>query len=574
MKYFNSTNASFCLCLTLFSCSSLEKIKIPPANYANDNPLTYPPSVIAASVVIPLKDIETKANEIAEQGYSDEDSGEFHEQYRAKTKNPLYDPNKWLYTNNPFYDPNKWIEICVAVCIKTKNPAYSPNKKIKTKNSLYDPNKWLYANTVAVNIGYTWSYKVSKFADKQIHFTSLVDDTLRLTLPIELKGSVGFKGDGAEVLSLTKKNLKAGIELYVDTKIDLTTDWCPVINLDYNYRWLSEPKLELADDLWVSLEAPLNIVNMLKKSDIKDAIKNAIDCDKIKGVAKNKLRPIAIPLTDDKNNLPDVLKGIGNYYFNAKLNSLETTGFKLNNSNLILGVTASINTFVSEDEISSEGFKLPPLKLTDKPPVNYLSATVPAIVSYKELEKLINQESIINKINKEMVNEIAKVNKFEMYPTGDALTIKVNLTVKSKENKFLEFLAKFPIVGTLFDTTGDVYLTSNPVFKNKELKLENVSFGINVNNDIYPVLGSAFKGLIISTIESKVKYNLSKFIAQAEKGIPELAAEKLKETKGISLKLIDTIVNPNESVMIKEKELAVILALMTGFEADINLSEL
>ncbi|MCI2286173.1 DUF4403 family protein [Colwellia sp. MSW7] len=333
-------------------------------------------------------------------------------------------------------------------------------------------------------------------------------------------------------------------------------------------------KIEPADELWVNLKAPLNIVNMLKKSDLKDAIKNAIDCDKIKGVAESKLGPIAIPLTADKAKLPDILKGIGDYYFNAKLNSLETTGLKLNNGNLILGVIASINTFVSENEIISKGFKLPPLKLTDKPPVNYLAATLPAIVSYKELEKLINQESTITKINEEMINEIAKVNKFEIYPTGDALTIKVNLTVKSKENKFLKFLANFPILGTLFDTSGDVYLTSYPVFKNKELRVENVNFGLNVNNDIYPVLGTAFKGLIISTIESKIKYNFSKFMTEAEKGIPNLVSEKLKDTKGISLKLIDTIVDTNESVIIREKELAVILSLKTGFEADVNLSEL
>ncbi|MCI2286172.1 DUF4403 family protein [Colwellia sp. MSW7] len=244
MKYFNSTNVLFCLCFTLFSCSSLEEIQIQPESYANDNPLTYQPSVISASVVIPLKDIEQKANELAEQGYSDEDSDEFHEQYRAKTKNPLYDPNKWLYTNNPLYNSRKWLKACfLGGCIKTKNPAYNPTKKIKTKNPLYDPNKWLYADTVAVNIGYTWAYKVGKFADKKIQFTSLVDNTLRLTLPIELKGSVGFKGDGAKALSLTKKNLSAGIELYVDTKIDLTTNWCPIIDLDYSYKWLSAPKL-------------------------------------------------------------------------------------------------------------------------------------------------------------------------------------------------------------------------------------------------------------------------------------------------------------------------------------------
>jgi hypothetical protein len=575
MKYLSCVPVCFYLCLILSSCSSIDEIKIPPANYANDNPLTYKPSVISASVILPLKDIERKANELAEQGYSGEDSDEFHEQYRAKTKNPLYNPNKWMYTKNPFYNGRKWLKACIlGACAVTKNPAYDPKKDIKTKNPAYNPNKWLYADTVEVDIGYTWAYQVEKYDNKKIQFTLLKDDVLRLTLPIELKGSVGFKGDGAKVLSLTKKNLHAGIELYVDTKINLTKDWCPVLNIDYDYEWLSDPKLELADDLWVSLKAPLDIVNMLKKSDIKNAIKSAIDCDKIKGVVESKLGPVAIELTKDRTNFPNILKGIGDYYFNAKLNRLETTGLKLNNGNLSLGINASINTFVSEKEISAEGYILPPLILVDKIPINYLAATVPAIVSYKELESLINKESLIKMINETMIDEIAKVDKFEFYPTGDALTVKVNLTVRSKENKYLAFLAKFPILGGLFDTSGDIYLTSNPIFKDNELRLDNVNFGLNVDSEIYPVLSAAFKGLIVSILESEINYDFSDFVAQAEKAIPALVAEKLNDTKGISLKLIDTVVESNEAVIVRENELAVILALMTGFEANINLSEL
>ncbi len=575
MRYFSSVAASFCLCLGLSSCSTIDEIKIPPANYAHDNPLTYKPSVISASVVIPLKEIEKKANELAEQGYSGEDSDEFHEQYRAKTKNPLYNPNKWIYTKNPFYNGRKWLKACfLGSCAKTKNPAYNPKKKIKTKNPAYSPNKWVYADTVAVNIGYTWAYQIDKFDDKRIEFTSLKNNVLRLTLPIELKGSVGFKGDGAKVLSLTKKNLRAGIELYIDTKIDLTKDWCPVLNIDYDYEWLSEPKLELADDLWVNLKAPLDIVNMLKKSDIKDTIKSAIDCDKIKGVIESKLGPVALKLTEDKDKYSEVLKGIGDYYFNAKLKSIETTGLRLNNGNLSLGITASINTFVSENEIKSEDFELPPLILVDKAPINYLAATLPAIASYEELEKLVNKESVIKMINEEMIDEIVKVNKFELYPTGDALTVKANLTVRSKENKFLAFLDRFPILGGLFDTSGDVYLTSKPIFVDNELRLDNVNFALNVDSEIYPLLGTTFKSLIISIIESEVKYDFSDYLLQAEKTIPILVADKLKGTKGISLKLIDTVVESNEAVIIRKSELAIILALVTGFEANINLSEL
>jgi hypothetical protein len=177
-------------------------------------------------------------------------------------------------------------------------------------------------------------------------------------------------------------------------------------------------------------------------------------------------------------------------------------------------------------------------------------------------------------INETMIDEIAKVDKFEFYPTGDALTVKVNLTVRSKENKYLAFLAKFPILGGLFDTSGDIYLTSNPIFKDNELRLDNVNFGLNVDSEIYPVLSAAFKGLIVSILESEINYDFSDFVAQAEKAIPALVAEKLNDTKGISLKLIDTVVESNEAVIVRENELAVILALMTGFEANINLSEL
>ena len=239
----------------LASCSifrNYRTITTKPENYFSANLIEQDTSLVSFDLKVDYKSIEQKVNELFSTPISDSESGEFDQQYQAKTKNIAYDPVEWIKTKDPFYHPNKWIKVNVIIgTIKEKDPFYHPNKWIKTKNPKYDPNKWIYAKTVRVQVGYKYDYTIQK--RQNIKFESIGTNTLRVIIPIDVEGSVGFRGDGAKLLALNKKNVKTKVDVYIDTKISFDSNWCPNVQSKINHKWVSDPKIEIAGGVWLSL---------------------------------------------------------------------------------------------------------------------------------------------------------------------------------------------------------------------------------------------------------------------------------------------------------------------------------
>lgn len=533
--------------LLLFNCSlfrNYAKITTKPEKYFSASISEPDTSFVSFSLNVDYKSIEEKVNSLFSEPISSSESGEFSEQYTAKTKNIAYDPVKWIKTKDPRYNPKKWLKTRIfGRKIKTRNPLYHPNKWIKTKNPKYDPNKWIYAKTVKVQVGYNYGYTVKK--RQNIKFENVGTNTLRITIPLDISGSVGFKGEGAKLLSLTKKNIKTKVDVIVDTQISFDSNWCPIVKSNIDHKWVSDPKFEIAGGVWLNLKLPADIGLTFKEREIEKDISNKINCDQLTNELKKWIKPSSTKLTDLANPL----------YLNINPKNFYLSDLLVDDSNLNLKFASKLIIGVGTKKLyGSETRELPKLEKNSFKE-NLIALTVPLSVEYKSLEKELNDRLKSNPLSFEEKNTKIEILEFEAYPSGEELTIGVKIKAKLP-NKILS-------------TKGDIYLTAKPNIENKMFALENITFSIGLDNEIYALFGAIFKKKITRFIYTATKKDLSTDFVKVENIIKSGLEEQLKKNNNIQIET-GKIIFDIPTIQINKEEFTIPLRLLSGAEITVK----
>ncbi|KIX20185.1 hypothetical protein SY27_13635 [Flavobacterium sp. 316] len=531
----------------LTSCSIFRKYKTittKPNHIFSNKIMGQDTSLFSFDLKIDYKTIEAKINEQFSQPITDNETGEFKKQYKAKTKNPLYNPTEWLKTKDPLYHPNKWIKIKIlGKTIKTKDPLYHPNEWIKTKNPLYDPNEWIYADVVDITVGYKYEYSIEK--RETIRFENIGNDILRIIIPLDITGSVGFTGEGAQLFSLDKKNVKAKIDFYVDTKISFNPNWCPLVESKISHKWISDPKIEIVGGIWLNLKLPANNVLKNKEKEIEKEIATKIECERLITEIKKWVKPSSLQLT----NLSDHL------YLNVNPQKFYLSDLMIDESNLNIKFATKLLTGISTKKLyNDEPYELSNLEkyAFEK---NLIALTVPISIQYKTLQNILNLQ--LKKEGLNFSNDKAKieVEEFEIYPSGENITIGVKLTAKIK--------------GNILSTKGKVYLSAKPVIDNKQFELENISFSTVLDNELYPILGTIFKNKLTRFISSKTKRDLKDDFTKAENIVENKLKEQLHKVNNMDIKT-EKIIFDIPYIAIQEHDFVIPVRLATGVEIKVK----
>ncbi len=528
-----------------------------PERASSQKNYEVPESAIATQVKINYKDVESVVNDLFDKPFSDSGTGEYREKYQAKTKNPLYDPVEWIKTKNPLYNPTKWIKV---FGIKTKNPLYNPTKWIKTKNPKYDPNKWIYADVVEIQIGYRYQYSIAR--RERITLEAIGNDKLRIAVPLSIDGNVGFRGDLAKIGQVDKKNIKAKANVRMDVGVDLGADWCPKVDANLDIQWVSGPAIEIAGGVWLDLQIPTRLTTPEFEKEAENALENAIDCRGIRDQVAQFVRPSSIELSGPVENM----------FLNIEPLSVSTSGLILDQEYLRLQVASTLNIEVADTpSAGTDGYELPSLAI-DNNPANFLRIGLPLRIRYSELEAALNQElDPINRSIAELVEngstgvadeiERLEVVGFELYPSGDSITVGVAVVFKATKD--------------IFSAKGRLFLSAKPVISASGLfELADVRFTTLVDNPIYPVILSIAQEVTVARIEDLARIDLAPTI---EYGKSELLARiqgQLDQVNGLDLTIEEITVDPSQDFATHEEYLSKRVYIHSGFEAEIKVREL
>nr|WP_315174299.1 DUF4403 family protein [uncultured Flavobacterium sp.] len=565
MKTTVTLYALLIVAIVLTSCKSYKEITKKPERLSDDVEFPSYESDIALALKVDLSTLENKLNEVLKNGYSLSDEGNFEYRSWIKTKDPLYNPNKLIKTKDPLYHPNEWFKTkdplhhphkwqrimgIKTKCpfyhpnewIKTKDPLYHPNEWIETNNPLYHPNEWIETKGPAVSIGY--KYDVDFELKENIKLSYVDDNTLKISIPISFKGTVGLKGNAASTLSLNKKNFDGEIQFLVNTSFSITPEWCPKIGLVVTHSWISNPQIEILDNIYISLTGLTDKKLKEIENNVSNLINQQVKCEMIRDIVKERWKYYGI-------SLPALANG-KQYQLNINPSKASLSGLKVYKDTL--GLYVGIKGNVSfNDNIVNTTSSLPILE-NQTETTSKVKAFLPLLIKYDDIEHTANQYLKDNDVVLKpdiILKKKAKIKLIEMncYPNGDEVVVGVKIK------------AKLP--GNLFPVSGWVYLLGKPVMtENKKFELQNIDFSMTVDNKFYPTIATLFKPLLIDEIKKQTTRDLTDSIASIKKKLLEKAKSFQHNDLGVSIQDIDLGI---DNIILDKDEIAIIAEFNSKF---------
>lgn len=499
------------LLLSFSSCKVFKTITDIPERYVSKPAWGNEESEINFKVVQPLDDLYAELKKFETLKYSDQSAEKVEDievPIVAKTKNPLYNPKKWIKTRNPLYNKKKWLKACIfGKCAKTKNPAYNPTKWIKTKNPAYSPNKWM---SVTASIPTIQGYKIKAAVAGKIKFTTYDGNKFNFVVPIETSGNITLITAIPFAPPIIRTPFDGKLNIEMDVSVDIDENWCIKVNPNSKFTWTKKLKLYFSYGLG-ALEVDLTdlanpqIEKML--SDIEDDIKKSLDCQKLKNDVSKQWKTRVFDIDNDFKAVA-VPKEIGLAQLQADKNAINLYGS--------IKTEVKVTNDISEIE---EAGNLPKLKIqeTKNPAINL---SVPVEISYKYLESQLKQNFEKLPIGDEdsALRGNITIKKIELFPSGKELGIKVKF--KTKTNFGLTNVkATSYFTGRLKHINKQPKNINDTLIKNQEhyltFELKKLAFNEFGNGKDKAVLALGYKS-IKKSIEDMDDIEITEDIRKAE----------------------------------------------------------
>lgn len=205
-------------------------------------------------------------------------------------------------------------------------------------------------------------------------------NTIRISTKIVAKGKGGFRGDGAKLLGLDKKNFRAAANAFVDLSFSVDKNWCPVVSVKADYSWTDRPKVEVVSKAWVDLSG-------LVKNKLDDQLKamgreaaKAISCDDLKKEVVKIWRTQSFPV--DIPNAPSQL------FVNVTPSEAGFSGLVTDDKSAHIGLSIKSSIEVSDKAIKESTLPLPELKAISAQSSD-ISLAIPFTVELSELSTIL-----------------------------------------------------------------------------------------------------------------------------------------------------------------------------------------
>lgn len=409
-----------------FSCRTYKEITTVPKKYVDEREYIIDESFINFSAEADLETLNETLSKFKNKKftYFQPDEVKFENLMVIKTKNPLYDPNKWIKTKNPTYNKHKWYKKCAIVCIKTKNIFYDPKKWIKTKNPKYSPNKYTVIEKKHAVLS---SYQVDAKVNGDIKLTRHDKNSLNLKIPIKVSGWVVYASSEIPLPTIVKTPYKGKLTIDADITFKTTEDWCIKIIPKVNYHWNSKLKLDFTQGLKL---IEIDVTKLIKDNlndmmdDFEEDLENSIDCEDIKNSIANEWKVRSEKITDDQYA---IIKPI-----ELSMSHIIVTKEKIG---LYGGVRAEVSVKPDQNNLPTIE-ELPPLKIIE-PVTPSISLSIPVETKYDFINKSIldyfNQFPLEIENEKYNIKGEIKVLKVTTFPSGKNLGFKMKFETQTNK---------------------------------------------------------------------------------------------------------------------------------------------
>ncbi len=411
--------------------------------------------------------------------------------------------------------------------------------------------------------GCRWSGNINRNGEAQL---SRANNSTRISQALSITGSAGVRGDLASLLSLSGKNFSASLNPTFDLTFDLNDQWCPVVGVTPHQQWVSNASVEIigrscvginlgplghpqtcAGPVNISLASEANDAISENMSSITESIKTSIPCNAIKSIIGNHWRTMSFPI-----NLPDN----DPLHLNIELKSAAFSGLIPVNDGLQFTVDAGVVTKIESDAIESKVLPLPKLGRIGNTDSN-LKVHLPAQIPFSRIAESLNVQFLNNDIIDELGSGNIKiqVNDITVYP--------------SNENLVLGLSIKASLPGSLFTTTGWVYLIGVPRIENNGtgIFIDDLKFGSVLDSEFWNVVSSLFNGKIKTTLIKNSKIDLDPLLKEYQQKVSDQISSINIDGLTISSDVTKILA---ENIRVFDRGLSITLILGSTFDVSIS----
>lgn len=340
--------------------------------------------------------------------------------------------------------------------------------------------------------------------------------SLRVAVPINFDGSAGFSGDLARMVSLHRKNFRGAISAWVDLKVDVGEDWCPKLDGEATYNWITPARIEVLPNAWVRVDSLVDGELRSELAKLTKAMNGAIDCQEVrKEVAKAwSVRSVELPAFSG---------------FQANLSvepvSVGFSGVKVFSDRVELGFQTTANVVVSDRASEQKELALPALRRVEHT-AGRLQLATPLKVTYESINQALN-DGLRGKdfsSNTPAGKVTAKVLGLNVYSSGEDLVVGVRF--------------KAAVPGRWLDVSGEVYLYGQPAVDSsgQVVSIDNLRFSRILDHQLWALVSAVFEKEIRETISKQARFEVGPLLESAKEMLDEQLRE-LHSREGVSITL-------------------------------------
>lgn len=389
-----------------------------------------------------------------------------------------------------------------------------------------------------------WKYTVQR--QGPISITGQ-DDYVVLGVPMRFFGDAGIGGDVARALNLNAMDFAGAMNMQIRLKLDLNSDWCPVIDTDVSYEWTQTPKLEWTAGIDFNLKDKVDKAIAKQLASMQNLAANAVDCEEFRNNIQSQWKQYSIPI-DIPNS--DTL------YLNIEPNGFSFSGIRTEQDKLGLAFSLDAQTSVQPQALETESLALPALTRTEYQ-AGDTRFNVLIRASYTQLQALASEKIVGQTFSESSPAGDVSVSVDTIELSGNPVGVTLNLG----------FRAKLP--GKKLETPGNVYLTATPVVDafTQTVKLSDISLSNVIDDTLWNALASVFNKKIIAELESKAVLEIGPKLNEVSTLLEQQLADPAR-TGGLNISAPQVSVFL-EKLIPEQENLAALVRVETQLDIDV-----
>lgn len=327
-------------------------------------------------------------------------------------------------------------------------------------------------------------------------------DFIRLTVPLDFKGSVKYRG-----WIRPSTSAKGSADLHADFYITIGEDWQPRLKVKTGYTWNRKPRLDLGL-FKVSLADRMG--KEIEKKLIKAAQRLEEKANKtwnLRADAEEKWRELHEPrqLRDE----PPV-------WLSTDPQSVFLEPIYSDKKNLYLkfGMTARLATVLGPEPPPAAYKPLPPLQ-SKSTEASGFAIRLPVLVEYAALQKALNSQLSCEAI--QLPAGTVTPSDFEVYTSGVSLALGAHVEGKAPWQ--------------LLNSSGRIYLTGRPVYEAETYRLDihDLNYTNEVDNPLIQTASWMLRDTLLEKLRSRASFDLSEDVAKARQRLAEYINRPLND---------------------------------------------